>query len=334
MEFTIECEEFARVIALVKGVVPTRNTIPILNNILIEASGRSISVFGTCMEMEATAVATGEVITEGSTTIPASVLLSIVKALPKKSLATLKVTDERAVLTCGRSKYDLRTLSPAGFPVMSKLDDDGITFSIGAKAFGALFETTRCAMLHTADRPYLGGVQLTADDGLLIATATDAHRLVRRTTELPHGAEALKSSIVPADAVREIVSLLDAVDGTISVTITDHRIAISTEGASLTSRLLEANYPDCNRIIPKRNGAAVLVNASEFASAVDRALIVYSSTDTKAPAAECRTDTSGLQIHAGRASHDTASEYVAGNVIHQNSTTQWWLKAKCANLDW
>jgi DNA polymerase III subunit beta len=79
MEFTLPAGALAHAVGLVKGCVPSRTTIPILNHVLIEASIGTIAVRGTNMDMFAKATSGADVGRDGAAALPGDVLHGIVK---------------------------------------------------------------------------------------------------------------------------------------------------------------------------------------------------------------------------------------------------------------
>ena len=113
MKFSIQREVFLQPLSQVVGVVERRQTLPVLANFLVVARDGRLSVTGTDMEVELISSVDAEVAQDGEITVPARKLLDIVRALPDGSKITFSVSDDKATMSAGRSRYTLATLPAA-----------------------------------------------------------------------------------------------------------------------------------------------------------------------------------------------------------------------------
>jgi DNA polymerase-3 subunit beta len=315
-EFTMEAGDLASLIGRVKGIVPSRTTIPILNNVLINVDGRSIHVTANDMDMQAKASAVAETIVPGSITIPAHVLHGVAKALPKSALATIKIEGDRAHFKCGKSKYDFRTLPADEFPVMSGLDPaESTRFSMPVADMMRSLELTRGTFNPDHTQMFYKGLWILIENGVLAFVAADGQRL-SRSLDAANGPSDMPASMLPGAAIREIMTLLAASEGDVSVAVSKTRIEIEAGGVSLISRLIEADLPDYQRIIPKFDRPMIEVKASDLSEAVERLMIVYSGIDIskKAPLAVCKSSKGTLGIAGGSHGADYGAETIDATV--------------------
>ena len=82
MEFTVSKSDLVRELSLSQGVVEKKTTIPILSNVLLEASGDRLFLTATDLELGLRTSCPARVKKEGSGTIPAKRLLDYVRLLP------------------------------------------------------------------------------------------------------------------------------------------------------------------------------------------------------------------------------------------------------------
>ncbi|MEM7569634.1 MAG: DNA polymerase III subunit beta, partial [Pseudomonadota bacterium] len=176
-------------------------------------------------------------------------------------------------ITAGRSNFKLSCLPREDFPVMT----DGEMphqFSIGSETLKRLIETTRFAMSTEETRHYLNGIYLhtTEEDGtkMLRAVSTDGHRLAKVDIPCPPGAEDMPSIIIPRKAVGEIAKLADAGEETVQIGLSEAKIRVTAGAATLTSKLIDASYPDYQRVIPKNNEQLLSVGRDEILAGVER----------------------------------------------------------------
>ena len=176
MKFSIQREVFLQPLSQVVGVVERRQTLPVLANFLLVAGDGKLSVTGTDMEVELISSVEADVGQEGEITVPARKLLDIVRALPDGSKITFSVSDEKATMSAGRSRFILATLPASEFPATDQVEslED---VALGEGALKTLLDKTAFAMANQDVRYYLNGLLLDFRGGKLRTVATDGHRL-------------------------------------------------------------------------------------------------------------------------------------------------------------
>jgi DNA polymerase-3 subunit beta len=275
MKLTIERAALLRALGHVQSAVERRNTIPILSNVLLSAENNRLSFSATDLDMEIVDEAPAQVDQPGQITAPAHTLYEIVRKLPEGSDVSLSFTgeDPRLTVSAGRSRFNLPVLPAGDFPVMSS---DGLagSFTLDVADLIRLVDKTRFAISAEETRYYLNGLYLhsVVEDGSpkLRAVATDGSRLALADMPAPEGAAGLPGIIVPRKTVSEARRLLEDAGENVELQISPQKVKFGFNGASLTSKVIDGNFPDYGRVIPKDNTRSVNVDAKLFAQAVDR----------------------------------------------------------------
>ncbi|HEX3699727.1 MAG TPA: DNA polymerase III subunit beta [Phenylobacterium sp.] len=275
MKLTIERAALLRALGHVQSAVERRNTIPILSNVLLSAERERLTFSATDLDMEIVDEAAGQVDQPGQITAPAHTLYEIVRKLPEGSDVSLAFTgeDPRLTVQAGRSRFNLPVLPAGDFPVMSSDGQSG-AFSLDVNDLIRLIDKTRFAISAEETRYYLNGMYLhtVMEDGSakLRAVATDGSRLALAEMPAPEGAAGLPGIIVPRKTVGEARRLLEDAGESVELQISPQKVRFGFTGAALTSKVIDGNFPDYNRVIPKDNTRSVSVDAKLFAQAVDR----------------------------------------------------------------
>ncbi|HBU63307.1 MAG TPA: DNA polymerase III subunit beta, partial [Oceanicaulis sp.] len=249
MKLTIERAILLKALGHVQAVVERRNTIPILSNVLINASDGFARFTATDLDMEIVEEAEASVEREGLITAPAHTLYEIARKLPEGSQVTLELggDDPRILLSAGRSRFNLPILPPGDFPVMPS-EDLAVSFTAPASEIARLIDKTKFAISTEETRYYLNGIHLHAAerDGrkTLRAVATDGHRLALAETDLPDGAMGMPAVIVPRKPIQELRRLLEDLDGDVDVSVSEGKIRFQLGAAVLTSKLIDGTFPD------------------------------------------------------------------------------------------
>ncbi|MDO5612975.1 MAG: DNA polymerase III subunit beta [Paracoccus sp. (in: a-proteobacteria)] len=281
MKFSIERAVLVKAVNQAQSVVERRNTIPILANILIEATPDGVSLRATDLDTEVVDRAPAQVERPGGTTVSAALLNEIARKLPDGALVNISVDAAagRLNVQAGRSNFSLATLPREDFPVMAN-SEYSANFSAPAPILRRLFDKSKFAISTEETRYYLNGVYLhvTQADGapVLRCVATDGHRLARVDAPLPEGAADMPGVIVPRKTVNELRKLLDDDEAAIAVSVSETKVRFATPTLTLTSKVIDGTFPDYSRVIPTGNTRKLEVDANDFARAVDRVATVSS----------------------------------------------------------
>ena len=273
MKLSIERSAFLRCLSHVQSVVERRNTIPILSNVLLDASQGQLALIATDLDIEIVEKAEAKVASPGAVTAPAHMLYDIVRKLPEGALLQIEHTgeDPRIALSAGRSRFQLASLPRDEFPAMPAVELP-YQFALPSDALKRLIDRTRFAISLEETRYYLNGIYIhpLADKKILRAVATDGHRLARAELALPKGAETMPGIILPRKTVQEVRKLIEDDDGIVEVALSESKIRFEIGGIVLTSKLIDGTFPDYERVIPAGAGQTLTFDGSQLKSAVDR----------------------------------------------------------------
>ena len=282
MQVVIERSELLRTLSHVTSVVERRNTIPVLANVLLRATGETIELKGTDLEREVVESAPADVGQAGAITVSAHMLHDIVRKLPDGAQVSLVLEGEeqRVALSAGHSKFYLPMLPAEDFPDMAA-GEMPHRFEIPVRDLKRLIEKSRFAISTEETRYYLNGIYLheaeTNGTPMLRAVATDGHRLAQVEIPLPEGASGMPGIIVPRKTVHEVQRLMEDSEANVEIALSAQKIQFSTGPIVMTSKLIDGTFPDYGRVIPQGNDKLMQVSKQAFATAVDRVSTV--STD-------------------------------------------------------
>jgi len=280
MKFTLERAALLKSLGHVQSVVERRNTIPILANVLIRASGQDVSFAATDMEIEINETVSGKVGKAGAITAPAHTLYEIVRKLPEGAQVELSAPNtNQLTLSSGRSHFKLGCLPIDDFPKMPE-GDLKHKFTLSAGDLRALIDRTKFAISTEETRYYLNGIYLhTAkikNVEVLRAVATDGHRLARVEMPAPQGAKGIPGIILPRKTVGEVRKLIEESGGEVEIALSEAKVRFTFDSVVITSKLIDGTFPDYERVIPSGNDKTMEVDTRAFAAAVDRVATISS----------------------------------------------------------
>jgi DNA polymerase-3 subunit beta len=273
MRFTIQREILLKPLQQVVGVVERRQTLPVLANLLVVASGSRVTFTGTDLEVEMSASAAAEDIETGDVTIPARKLFDICRALPDGSKVEFKHSGDRVSVNAGRSRFTLATLPAAEFPVIDNIE---LTerVSLPEATLKDLMDRTAFAMAHQDVRYYLNGLLLDLREHTLRCVATDGHRLALVETAHSSGISAQRQIIIPRKGVLELQGLFESGDGTVDLEFGRNHLRIRRGDVMFTSKLIDGRFPDYEAVIPIGADKQVRLQREPWRGALQRAAIL------------------------------------------------------------
>lgn len=296
MTLSISRADLARTLAAVSKVVESRNTIPILANVLLQAADGKLTVTGTDLDISYAASTPADGTLE--TTVDAKRLSDIARRLSGDTV-TMALDGDKLTVKAGRSRFTLPTLPVEDFP---HLDAGGFdtTFDLD---FAALVAPVRFAISNEQTRYYLCGVYLHNVDGKIRAVATDGHRLAHNTL----GDKApIPDVIIPAKTVGIVPA------GVVSMSLSGRMCRFATGDATIVSKLIDGTFPDYSRVIPRENNNLVTVNRKDLAEAVARVATVETE---RGSGARFNIANNAIEINmrgdSGTAHEEVSAEYRA-----------------------
>jgi DNA polymerase-3 subunit beta len=313
MKATIERATLLKALSHVQSVVERRNTIPILSNVLLEATTDGmVRLMATDLDLQFVETISAAVETGGATTVSAHTLFDIARKLPEGSQVELTAAEGKMLIIAGRARFNLQTLPRDDFPVIAE-GELPTRFELPAETLKQIIDKTRFAISTEETRYYLNGIFLHVSDDatpVLKAAATDGHRLARVTVARPDGAEGMPDVIVPRKAIGELRKLLDEVDGSVEVSLSPTKVRFGLGSATLTSKLIDGTFPDYSRVIPTANDKLLKIDPRSFEDGVDRVATIASE---KTRAVKVALERDKITLSVTSPENGTAAEEVPGS---------------------
>ena len=325
MQVSVHKTELLRELQFFQGVVERKNTIPILANILIEADDGvgDIRLVATDLEVGLRSRCPAEVTTGGSLTLPAKKLYEIVRALPDSEVRIAQPAAGKVNVAAERFTSRMQTLPREDFPVLPEATGSGIV-SLSCELLSEMVAKTQFAVTGEDTRYFLNGALLVFRDTSMSLVATDGHRLAlvsaRReampaegdTTKPDPGDEGEETRVIlPKKTLWELARLLGDGDGTVAYERGENHLFFDIGGRQLISRVLDAQFPAYERVIPKGNDKRVEFERDRLTSAIKRVALLSSerSRAVKLQIAAGKVEISSNSPEVGEASEVLSVEY-------------------------
>ncbi|MGA0866595.1 MAG: DNA polymerase III subunit beta [Candidatus Nanopelagicaceae bacterium] len=305
MKFTVDSAVLTDALHWVSRSLSNRPTNSALHGIVIEA-GKEVHLSATDLETSAKAHFQAEITTQGKVLVPGKLLSDIARALPNKSVS-FSLEGSRVQVTAGKSKFQLPTIPNSEYPTLPPLPQE--SGSIKTSLFTEAISQVAIAASKDDSLPKLTGIHIEINEDRITLAATDRYRLAVR--------ELLWQPSTPGFSTTVLMrarTLLDAAkaispQSTLSLSIagastTDRLVGLATDGKTMTTRVLDGEFPPFRHLLPNEVAAEATINVSEFIESIRRVSLV---TDKTIPL-RLNLSTDQLLLEAGSGEDATATE--------------------------
>ena len=324
MKFRTSRAGLLRPLRVVTGVVDRRQTLPVLANLLIEATPDALTLRGTDLNVEVVARLTEGVTVEepGTTTVPAHKLAEIWQSLPEGAEVGVALEKDRAVVRAGRSRFALATIPAGDFPTESPMLAAGdnqeppktsVSVNLAHAALRRLLDRTRFAMAIQDVRYYLNGLLLEISRDNLRAAASDGFRMALCTLAEGGVEEGVADGerlrlIVPRKSVQDLERLIADSDADVLLECGGDTLRATQGSYTLTTKLVDGQYPEVDRLVPRNTTHAVTADRPTLRDALHRAAIL---SNEKSQDVRLQLDGEQMTIRASNPEQEEAEEVVA-----------------------
>lgn len=279
MKLTLNRNAFIQELQTVQRAIATKTTINILTGVKMDLTNQGLTLTGSNAEISIESflsvedeTAQMQIEKTGSIVLQARFFSEIIRRLPEEDF-TLEVLEQNQVkITSGKAYFTVNGLDSDNYPHLPIIDTPN-QIQIPIQVLNKLISETVFSVSQHESRPILTGVHFVLSNEVLLAVATDSHRLSQRKIPLTNTSEQF-DIVIPGKSLIELSRSLSDEEGVVSIRIMDNQVLFETEGMKFYSRLLEGAYPDTNRLIPTSFNTTIEFEGKKFLAAIDRASLL------------------------------------------------------------
>lgn len=248
---------------LSQGIIGQHLTLPILNNVLIQAQKGTLRISATNLEMALIIETTAKVEKSGSLTVPAKILNNLISNLMDKKII-LESKANNFIIKSQNYQATIKGLTSKDFPIIPKIEKRySFEMSVASLRAGLMSVVNSVALTDT--RPEISGVLFDLTDTTLKLVSTDSFRLAERKIKIEtKQANFNDQIIVPARTIQELVKILAVAQKDLEIAVGDSQVLFACTNIQLISRLIEGRYPDYQEIVPDNFETQVNLDKKEF----------------------------------------------------------------------
>ena len=273
MKLTFERDDLLASLQMLQRVTSGQDTSPIPSNVLIHAEGNTIECMATDTEIGIRMKIEGTVKEAGAITVPAQKLGDIVKAWPaEKPIDLTKTADGRVRITSGDDVYKIVGLADEEFPQLPSIDEDALAID-GETLRSVLYKTEFAASTEKVRRAFLNGLYFNLFEDRTEIVATDGVQLALAQCVPLKLSEDSDGFIVPLKAIKAIERTFANSLG-VKISRLENQILFADEHTTLTTQLVDAEYPRYEKIIPASHEVRTVVRKEPILHAVRKVSLV------------------------------------------------------------
>jgi DNA polymerase-3 subunit beta len=313
MKFSINRDAFLAPLQFVAGVVERRHTLPILSNLLLCLDFDGLRLVGSDQEVELVANITEvKIISEGQITVPARKLIDICRSLRVEAVLDCELVGTHLQVESGRYRSQLGTLPAEDYPCI-EIEETAVPIKMQSSVLRDLLAKTSFAMAQQDVRYFFNGMLLKVSSDGIVAVATNGQRLATTLSEVAtvNKLSSFKDSfggyIVPRKGVLELSKALGNDDSEVRLFFSANHLRVVSDVGTVTTKLIDATFPEFEAAIPKSNDNVVSVDRLDFKEALTRTAILSNETYRNIRLVITRDN---IQLKASNPSQEEAEENI------------------------
>jgi DNA polymerase-3 subunit beta len=264
MKISVPRDSLSAALQLVGRAVSSRGTLPSLGGILLTTADGKLTLRATDMELALTRALEVAVTADGTTLLPGRLLTDVVRSLPPGDVSLELRSEQRDVeLSAGSARFHLRTLPAEDFPRLPDLEGEAV--QLPATPLAETIDLVARAASRDEVRPILTGVLVQAEGERLTMVATDSYRLSVKHATLEAPVSQTLEANVPARALRELARIISSESvEEVEIAMPRNQAIFRAGGVTLSSRLIEGQFPSWRQLIPESFEHEVRLPRGEF----------------------------------------------------------------------
>ena len=269
-----------KAVGIVMKAVPTRTTMNILECILIDATTNEIKFTGNDMELGIETIVEGEIIEKGKIAIDAKLFSEIVRKLPDNDITLTTDSNNNALITCEKSKFNIAGKSGDDFSYLPAIIKDKM-ITLSQFQLKEVINQTIFSIAINDNNKLMTGELFEVNEGTLKVVGLDGHRIAIRNIKLEGRSDDVRV-VIPGKTLQEISKILNAdAESFVNIYFTNNHVLFEFDQTHVVSRLIEGDYFKISQMLSNDYETKVSINKKEFLDSIDRANLLIREGDKK-----------------------------------------------------
>ena len=265
MKLECKIEDIKNAISQTERITGKNLTLPVLNAILLVASGKSLKLRATNLSLGVEIEIGAKVEKEGVVAVSGSILAGIFSNVFQNENIYLEDSNGNLLIKTKKSQIKLKSQQSDDFPTIPLVS--GTVLEIEAKKFMDGIKSVYYSSAFSDIKPEISSVYIYSNEENLVFVSTDSFRLAEKKIKVKNLKE-ISGILIPFKNVPEILRILGEFQGEIKICFNKNQISFSVDGIYLTSRVIDGVFPDYRQILPKENKTEAVVLKQDLLNAL------------------------------------------------------------------
>ena len=280
MKIVCSKANLAKGVSTVSKAVPSKTTMPILECVLIDATLDVIKLTANDMELGIETIVEGEIIEKGKIAIDAKLFSEIVRKLPDNDITLTTDSNNNALITCEKSKFNIAGKSGDDFSYLPAIIKDKM-ITLSQFQLKEVINQTIFSIAINDNNKMMTGELFEVNEGTLKVVGLDGHRIAIRNIKLEGRSDDVRV-VIPGKTLQEISKILNAdAESFVNIYFTNNHVLFEFDQTHVVSRLIEGDYFKISQMLSNDYETKVSINKKEFLDSIDRANLLIREGDKK-----------------------------------------------------
>lgn len=299
-------------LSVVTKALSSRTTLPILSGVLLTASGGSVVLQATDLEISVRDKAIADVEEDGAAVVPGRLLADMVRKMPDVAIRIETTSVDKVSVSCRSEKagvisFELRTLPADDFPRFPEVDPQ-MTVDMPSSLVGSMIRQVSKAVSRDEARPVLTGVLLSIEDDEIRMVATDSYRLAIRNSKLEIPSKEKIEVVIPGKALEEVPKIAGSAQ-VITMGVSSNQIVFHSGETTYVTRRIEGTFPNYKQLVPTEGETSFTIDRTELLEAAQRvSLLAQHNAPVRMKIGDNTLTLSAVTQDVGEASEDIMVE--------------------------
>jgi DNA polymerase-3 subunit beta len=268
MRLNCKRARLAEIAGLVSQAVSAKSTKKIFECIRLTADSDGLELAGTDLEVAVRYrfAEDVEVKEQGQAVVPAQLFSGILREIADEQV-TIVVAKQKLKLDTDGGVFELECEDASQYPEIPAFPK-AAGGRVATEDLRALVRKTVFSAGKEAARFVLNGVRIDCSGDRLRFVATDGRRLAMldRAIEAGEGSGESFGAIVGVKGLQHFERIAAGAEGSVEIALGDRFVALRTQQAEVTARVMDGNFPEVSQIIPEQTTGSAQIPVSMLAA--------------------------------------------------------------------
>jgi DNA polymerase-3 subunit beta len=269
MEFKIGKSDLEKALNSVVRIIPPKSTYTVLQNIILEATDKQLSIEATDLDIFIKKVIPAEIKDTGKVLIPGKKILEITRETIAKEIG-FKLKELNLHISAGNAHFNIPSLDSQEFPEVPRFPERR-WFAMKIAETQEIVDSTIFMVAKDISRRPMNGVLIQLKNDELRFVTTDGARLAMSKVEKKDST----GEIIVAPKLFDLVAY-DNPEDTIELFSEERMLGMKFSDTTIIARLIEGPYPNYEGVIPKTFVGNCTIEKEVLEGALKRVSLVSS----------------------------------------------------------